>query len=78
MSEKTEIAGRMLRFLDRGMIPGQELDADVAREFPEFHNAYQKWIAASEVADKALKKLNAKRAALLEAAPNHVDIEETP
>jgi hypothetical protein len=78
MNTKTEIAGRMLRFLDRGMIPGQELDADVAREFPEFHDAYRNWVAASEAADKALKELNAKRAALLEAAPNHVDIEETP
>lgn len=78
MSAKTEIAGRMLRFLDRGMIPGKELDAEVARYFPEFHDAYRNWIAASEAADKALKELNEKRWPLLEAAPNHVDIEEEP
>ena len=82
MKSKTpreKIAEQMLRFIDRGLLWGEEFKEEVKSEFPDFHAKYVEWLTEYRVwlaeEDRLDAELQSAMKILIEAAPDWKPIE---
>ena len=69
---RAELASLMLRMLDRGWKPCDDVLCQVAAEFPDFHAAYTHYIETCREVEAADAAMRAHRWALLSVATGYV------
>ena len=69
---RAELASLMLRMLDRGWKPCDDVLCQVAPEFPDFHAAYTHYIETCREAEAAGAAVSREREALLSVATGYV------
>ena len=71
---RAELANLMLRMLDRGWKPCDDVLCQVAAEFPDFHAAYTHYIETCREVEAADAAVMAHREALLKVATGYVPV----
>ena len=69
---RAELASLMLRMLDRGWQPCDDVLCQVATEFPDFHAAYSHYIETCREMEAAGAAVSREREALLSVATGYV------
>ena len=71
---RAELANLMLRMLDRGWKPCDDVLCQVAAEFPDFHAAYTHYIETCREVEAAGAAVSREREALLAVATGYVPV----
>lgn len=74
---RTELADLMLRMLDRGWKPCDDILCQVATEFPDFHAAYTHYIETCREMEAADVAVSRERETLLKVAIDYIPPPET-
>ena len=74
---RAELASLMLRMLDRGWQPCDDVLCQVSAEFPDFHAAYSHYIETCREVEAADAAMRVHRWALLSVATDYIQPPET-
>lgn len=74
---RAELADLMLRMLDRGWKPCDDVLCQVAAEFPDFHAAYSHYVETCREVEAAGAAVSREREALLKVATGYIPLPET-